>query len=142
MIQTKYNLNFPTRVLDNTVNRLTNQIWKLIPMRENNENWEDQLDKILIEFYMTYHDALSVGDKIVFFSALKGTIKRIYPKGKEPRSEFRKNETLKSLLPLSGVNARMVGSVPILTALNKVIVELDRAVKDIYGIKYNDGLDN
>ena len=36
----------------------------------------------------------------------------------------------------------MVGSVPILTALNKVIVELDRAVKDIYGIKYNDGLDN
>ena len=49
MIQTKYNLNFPTRVLDNTVNRLTNQIWKLIPMRENNENWEDQLDKILIE---------------------------------------------------------------------------------------------
>ena len=99
-------------------------------------------DKILIEFYLTYHDNLSVGDKIVFFSALKGTVKRIYPKGKEPRSEFRKNETLKSLLPLSGVNARMVGSVPILTALNKVIVELDRAVKDIYGIKYNDGLDN
>ena len=99
-------------------------------------------DKILIEFYMTYHDTLSLGDKIVFFSALKGTIKRIYPNGKEPRSEFRKNETLKSLLPLSGVNARMVGSVPILTALNKVIVELDRAVKDIYGIKHNDGLDN
>ena len=49
MIQTKYNLNFPTRVLDNTLNRLTNQIWKLIPMRENNENREDQLDKILIE---------------------------------------------------------------------------------------------
>lgn len=99
-------------------------------------------DKILIEFYLTYHDNLSVGDKIVFFSALKGTVKRIYPKGKEPRSEFRKNETLKSLLPLSGVNARMVGSVPILTVLNKVIVELDRAVKDIYGVKYNDGLDN
>lgn len=97
-------------------------------------------DKVLIEFYMTYHDDLSVGDKIVFFSALKGTVKRIYPEGKEPRSEFRKNEIISSLLPLSGVNARMVGSVPILTALNKVIIELDRAVKDIYGIKHNDGL--
>ena len=99
-------------------------------------------DKVLIEFYMKYKDDLSVGDKIVFFSALKGTIKRIYPKGKEPRSEYRKNETIKSLLPLSGVNARMVGSVPILIALNKVIIELDRHVKDIMGVPYNDGLDN
>lgn len=97
-------------------------------------------EKILIEFYLKYSDDLSVGDKIVFFSALKGTVKRIFPEGQEPRSLFRKNEIVSSLLPLSGVNARMVASVPILVALNKVIIELDRAVKDIYGIKYNDGL--
>ena len=98
-------------------------------------------DKVLIEFYMKYTDDLSVGDKIVYFSALKGTIKRIYPEGKEPRSEYRKNEIVSTLLPLSGINGRMVGSVPILTALNKIIIELDRHVKDIFDVPYNDGLD-
>lgn len=97
-------------------------------------------DKVLIEFYLKYTDDLSVGDKIVYFSALKGTIKRIYPEGEEPRSEYRKNEVISSLLPLSGINGRMVGSVPILTALNKIIIELDRHVKDIMGVPYNDGL--
>ena len=31
------------------INRLTNQIWKLIPMRENDEDWEKQLNTILLE---------------------------------------------------------------------------------------------
>ena len=30
--------------------RLTNQLWKLIPMRENNEDWEKQLDTVILEF--------------------------------------------------------------------------------------------
>lgn len=29
--------------------RLTNQIWKLIPMFEHNENWIKQLDTVIIE---------------------------------------------------------------------------------------------
>lgn len=29
--------------------RLTNQLWKLIPMRENNEDWDKQLDTVLID---------------------------------------------------------------------------------------------
>lgn len=31
------------------LNRLTNQLWKLIPMRENHENWENQIDTVLVE---------------------------------------------------------------------------------------------
>ena len=31
------------------IKRLTNQLWKLIPMRENNEDWRKQLDTVLIE---------------------------------------------------------------------------------------------
>ena len=31
------------------VQRLTNQLWKLIPMREHNENWQKQLETVLIE---------------------------------------------------------------------------------------------
>lgn len=29
--------------------RLTNQIWKLIPMREHEEDWQKQLDTVIIE---------------------------------------------------------------------------------------------
>jgi hypothetical protein len=29
--------------------RLVNQIWKLLPMRENDEDWQKQLDSVLIE---------------------------------------------------------------------------------------------
>lgn len=29
--------------------RLTNQLWKLIPMKENEEDWQKQLDTIILE---------------------------------------------------------------------------------------------
>mgnify|MGYP006967227410 CR=1 FL=1 len=31
------------------ISRLTNQVWKLIPMRENNEEWTKQLDTVILE---------------------------------------------------------------------------------------------
>ena len=31
------------------VSRLTNQMWKLIPMKENNEDWEKQLNTVILE---------------------------------------------------------------------------------------------
>lgn len=37
-----------TSALSN-INRLTNQLWKLIPMREHNEDWQTQLDTVLLE---------------------------------------------------------------------------------------------
>lgn len=46
---TKYNFSFTKEALTANINRLTNQLWKLIPMRENNENWKNHLDGLLIE---------------------------------------------------------------------------------------------
>ncbi len=34
----KYNFHFSKEVIIKNITRLTNQLWKLIPMRENNEN--------------------------------------------------------------------------------------------------------
>lgn len=31
------------------IDRLTNQLWKLIPMKENEEDWEKQLETLIIE---------------------------------------------------------------------------------------------
>lgn len=35
--------------LQSNVKRLTNQLWKLIPMKENEEDWQKQLDTVVIE---------------------------------------------------------------------------------------------
>lgn len=39
----------PDSAVQSDVNRLTNQLWKLIPMRENNENWFTHLESLIIE---------------------------------------------------------------------------------------------
>ena len=46
---TKYEFDFPRETVNKNVMRLTNQIWKLIPMREHNEDWKKQLDTVIIE---------------------------------------------------------------------------------------------
>lgn len=46
---TKYKNEFSKEVIKTDINRLTNQLWKLIPMRENNENWQTQLDTVILE---------------------------------------------------------------------------------------------
>ena len=46
---TKYGFDFDKGVIEKDIGRLTNQLWKLIPMRENNENWEKQLKTVIIE---------------------------------------------------------------------------------------------
>ena len=45
----KYNINFSKEDLEPNITRLTNQVWKLIPMLENNEDWEKQLDTVILE---------------------------------------------------------------------------------------------
>ena len=48
-MQTKYNFEFSIEEVNKEVIRLTNQLWKLIPMRENNEDWEQQLQTVIID---------------------------------------------------------------------------------------------
>lgn len=35
--------------IEKTIQRLTNQLWKLIPMREKEEDWNKQLETVIIE---------------------------------------------------------------------------------------------
>lgn len=45
----KYEIKFSNEVVMSNIMRLINQIWKLIPMRENEENWQKQLNNVIIE---------------------------------------------------------------------------------------------
>ena len=44
----KYGINFPAETREQDFVRLVNQLWKLIPMREHEEDWVNHL-KIVIE---------------------------------------------------------------------------------------------
>jgi hypothetical protein len=59
-LNTKYGFDVSQEVVYKIVMRLTNQLWKLIPMRENNEDWHKQLDTMIIEV---------VGLKEIFISS-------------------------------------------------------------------------
>lgn len=46
----KYGINITSEeAFEKNIMRLTNQIWKLIPMKENNEDWEKQLNTVILE---------------------------------------------------------------------------------------------
>ncbi len=45
MIDVKFNDD----VIEKNILRLINQLWKLIPMREEEEDWEKQLNTVIIE---------------------------------------------------------------------------------------------
>lgn len=45
----KYNIDFSKEEIRNEIIRLTNQLWKLIPMWENNEDWEKQLNTVILD---------------------------------------------------------------------------------------------
>lgn len=91
-------------------------------------------DGVLIEFYLKYEDKMSTGDKLIYYSALKGVVKNIFPEGQEPRSEFRPDEKIHSMLSVGSVNGRMVTSILLNGAINKYLIELSRKCKEIAGM--------
>ena len=44
-----FGIDIASESVERNITRLTNQIWKLIPMKENSEDWEKQLDTVNLE---------------------------------------------------------------------------------------------
>ena len=93
-------------------------------------------DGVVIEFYVKYYDKIGVGDKVVAQSANKGTTKDIFPIGLEPFTKRDPNEKINALFAARSFNARMVTSVFKSGAINKMLIELDKQVKDIMGLEH------
>ena len=49
MLLNKYGIDIPEEDVNKNVRRLANQLWKLIPMREHEEDWQKQLDTVILE---------------------------------------------------------------------------------------------
>ena len=95
-------------------------------------------EAILIEFYVEYLDTVGVGDKVVYNSANKAVEKGIFPKGLEPYTAFRPNEKIDCFIADTSVSKRIVTSTYVYGSLQKLMIELDRSVKDIMNIPYDD----
>lgn len=93
---------------------------------------------VLVEFYVEYLDTVGVGDKVVYFSANKATEKNIIPENLEPYTDFRPNESIDAFVSETSIDKRMVTSTLIYGSLQKLMIELDRSIKDIMGIPYDD----
>ena len=71
-LETKYEFDFSKEVIVADVNRLTNQLWKLIPMRENEENWLWHLENVIVEITGLYEIFLANPKFLVLLSKLEG----------------------------------------------------------------------
>ena len=67
-----YNIEIRNSVIVSDLRRLINQIWKLIPMREHEEDWQKQLDSVLVELrglHAMFGDQLNF---LILISELEG----------------------------------------------------------------------
>lgn len=87
---------------------------------------------ILIEFYIRYKDIMAIGDKLTYYTALKGIVGEIIPYGKEPYLLDDPEEKVDAFLSHISVDARMTTSPIIAGVINKVFIELKKKMKDIY----------
>src|SRR5574344_112884 len=92
----------------------------------------------LIECYVERKDSISIGDKGVYFSANKAVYKNIIPDEDAPYTDFRPNEHIDAFVSETSIDKRMVSSTMVYGSIQKLMIELDRSVKDMLGIKYDD----
>ncbi len=49
MLKDKYNINFTSQIIQKDIKRIINQIYKLLPMREQDKDWKKPLQTIIQE---------------------------------------------------------------------------------------------
>jgi hypothetical protein len=66
------NVEFDNKIIVSDLRRLINQIWKVLPMRENNEDWQRQVNMVLIELYGLHAMFGDQLDFLILISKLEG----------------------------------------------------------------------
>ena len=70
----KYDIEISQEAFEKNITRLTNQLWKLIPMRENKENWQKQLNTVIIEIAGINELIFNKSDGIQLLTKLEGML--------------------------------------------------------------------
>lgn len=89
-------------------------------------------DGVLIIFYIKHEDVMGKGDKQAIFAALKGVVCDVIDEGEEMFSLYDPEEEISELVAPLAILKRMVPSITLTIAGNKVIVYLKRKLEEIY----------
>ena len=111
---------------------LVNQACGKIESRDGKIKGQIVNDGVLIIFYIKYKDIVTIGDKITFFTALKGTIGDVIPRGYEPYTLDKPDEKIGLAVAPAAVLARMTPSILITMLGYKVLIGLKEKLKEIY----------
>jgi hypothetical protein len=87
---------------------------------------------VLIEVYIDHANSTSVGDKCVCYAASKQVISEMIPEGLEPYSETKPDEEISMFVSSGSILGRMIPSVMIVAAGNKVLKELKERIRGIW----------
>lgn len=71
-MMTYYGQECDIELVKTDLHRLVNQIWKLLPMRENEENWQKQLYTVLNELHGLHKLFGDQLDFLILLSKLEG----------------------------------------------------------------------
>ena len=95
-------------------------------------------DSVLIEFYVSYHDIMAVGDKLTYWSANKGVVHTIVDSNEAPYTDHRPDEEISAFTGIASINKRQIASNIIVGSLNKLCIELGRKCREMLDIPYYD----
>lgn len=73
----KYGIEFTAEARQQDLQRLINQLWKLIPMRENNENWKLHLNTMIEEISGLAEIYRDNPDGLILLSKLEGLTSKV-----------------------------------------------------------------
>lgn len=68
----KYDINFPLETKEQDLKRFINQLWKLIPMRENEEDWINHLNTMIEEISGLVEIYKNKVEGLILLSKLEG----------------------------------------------------------------------
>lgn len=98
---------------------------------------KDAGDGVKIIFYLKYNDRMSIGDKLINWSANKGVVKYIMPAGKEAYVLDRPEEKIHCLVSIDSCNGRMVTSIQNIGVQNRLLIEAANKAKQMAGLPVN-----
>lgn len=86
----------------------------------------NEVDGVLIQFFIKYTDKFKVGDKCCFSIALKTIVAETVEEGKEPYSEYDPDENVDAILSPLSLVSRMVPDFNLVGFSTKVVIELEK----------------
>lgn len=72
MVATKFDFSFDSSLIEQNNKRLINQLWKLIPMYENGEAWQEHLETLIEEISGLYSIFDGKLNYLILLSKLEG----------------------------------------------------------------------